>query len=206
MMTTNISSVCPKCGTIDKSGRISCCGRGGSWFTTCGSDGNTNLEHTWAEGIRACKPWEQLQTANGQRPHTIERVNPFWNGAGTAATAFTVNTSTTMPDSTFTVGPRLNSTVVGTLVTCVVCLLLVLITLTATACFLIRKKTADKKKGLSVELSQPDVDGVRTTSLPPLSPHAIKNDDVVIVSLTPSKSIRPRCLSTDTLVICANKP
>ena len=59
-MTMVVNSVCSKCGTIGKSGKLSCCGRGGSWFRTCGSGGNSNLAHTWSEGIRACKPREQL--------------------------------------------------------------------------------------------------------------------------------------------------
>ena len=65
--TTTISPVCPKCGTIHKSGKISCCGRGGSWFKNCGTAGNTQLEHTWQEGIRACKARTQSKTAMGQQ-------------------------------------------------------------------------------------------------------------------------------------------
>ena len=52
---TAISSECPRCGTIAKSGQMSCCGRGGSWFKSCGGAGNTKLHHTWYEGIQACK-------------------------------------------------------------------------------------------------------------------------------------------------------
>ena len=50
-----MSSTCPECGIIGKFGEASCCGRGGSWFGNCGSAGNANLDHTWYEGIRACK-------------------------------------------------------------------------------------------------------------------------------------------------------
>jgi len=49
------TSVCPKCGTVGKSRRSSCCGRGGSWFRDCGSAGNKKRGHTWSAGIRACK-------------------------------------------------------------------------------------------------------------------------------------------------------
>ena len=49
------SSSCPKCGTFGKSGAMSCCGRGGSWFGNCASAGHTKVHHTWQEGIRACK-------------------------------------------------------------------------------------------------------------------------------------------------------
>ena len=52
--TTAVSAVCPKCGTVQKSGRSSCCGRGGAWFGRCGSVGNTNFEHSWYDGIQAC--------------------------------------------------------------------------------------------------------------------------------------------------------
>ena len=69
-VTTAIGSVCRKCGTIKKSGKKSCCGRGGAWFKNCGRAGNTKLEHTWYEGIQACKArfkaamGLQLQAAN----------------------------------------------------------------------------------------------------------------------------------------------
>ena len=46
---------CPKCGTTNKSGKVSCCARGGSWFKNCGDEGNTKFDHTWAEGVQACK-------------------------------------------------------------------------------------------------------------------------------------------------------
>ena len=62
------SSVCLGCGTIQKSGKISCCGRGGSWFGNCGGAGNANLEHTWSEGILACKD-RQFEAVVGQQLH-----------------------------------------------------------------------------------------------------------------------------------------
>merc|ERR1712224_375303 len=58
-----ISSACILCGTIGKSGRRSCCGRGGSWFRNCGSAGNAKVDHTWYEGIQACKTQAQSQAA-----------------------------------------------------------------------------------------------------------------------------------------------
>ena len=45
---------CPKCDTMKKSGKLSCCARGGAWFQNCGDTGKPNFEHTWAEGIQAC--------------------------------------------------------------------------------------------------------------------------------------------------------
>ena len=47
--------VCSKCGTITKTGKPSCCARGGDWFKNCGSDGDPNFDHTWNEGVQACK-------------------------------------------------------------------------------------------------------------------------------------------------------
>merc|ERR1712032_833458 len=57
--TTIIVSVCQRCGTIAKSGKPSCCGRGGSWFKNCGGGGNTKHPHTWYDGIQACKARSQ---------------------------------------------------------------------------------------------------------------------------------------------------
>ena len=53
--TTLAVSVCPRCGTIAKSGKMSCCGRGGSWFKNCGGLAKMKLQHTWHEGIQICK-------------------------------------------------------------------------------------------------------------------------------------------------------
>ena len=66
--TTAITvSVCPRCGTIGKSGKSSCCGRGGSWFKNCGGAGNTKRQHTWHEGIQACKARSQFKAVIGQQ-------------------------------------------------------------------------------------------------------------------------------------------
>merc|ERR1712032_893950 len=53
--TTIKTTTCPKCGTFEKSGRNSCCAPGGAWFKSCGSDRNKNVDHTWFEGMTACK-------------------------------------------------------------------------------------------------------------------------------------------------------
>ena len=52
-VTSLIGTRCPNCGT-KKSGKASCCGRGGTWFGRCGDLNNFKFEHTWVEGIRAC--------------------------------------------------------------------------------------------------------------------------------------------------------
>ena len=50
-----VSPVCTKCGTFRKSGKRSCCARGGTWYENCGDDGDTDFDHTWTEGKTACK-------------------------------------------------------------------------------------------------------------------------------------------------------
>ena len=54
-ITTSSSLVCPKCGTNRKSGKVSCCAAGGSWFKKCGDPGDVSFEHTWSEGVEACE-------------------------------------------------------------------------------------------------------------------------------------------------------
>ena len=53
--TTGNSTTCPKCGTFEKSGRVSCCAPGGAWFKNCAGPGNMNVDHRWSEGVEACK-------------------------------------------------------------------------------------------------------------------------------------------------------
>ena len=53
--TTVVTSGCLKCGTIQKSGKLSCCARGGSWFGNCAATANAKVQHTWYEGIQSCK-------------------------------------------------------------------------------------------------------------------------------------------------------
>merc|ERR1712032_118749 len=53
--TPAVSSMCTKCGTTMKSGKASCCAPGGAWFKKCGDPGDSNFDHTWFEGIQACK-------------------------------------------------------------------------------------------------------------------------------------------------------
>ena len=49
------TSVCSKCGTILKTGKASCCGRGGAWFGNCADEVNEKFDHTWIEGVKVCK-------------------------------------------------------------------------------------------------------------------------------------------------------
>ena len=56
--TTNTFAIngkrCPKCGVMKKLGKLSCCARGGAWFQKCGNGDDSNFNHTWIEGVRAC--------------------------------------------------------------------------------------------------------------------------------------------------------
>ena len=67
--TTTTSSTCSECGTIAKSGKISCCGRGGSWFGQCGGVGNESFAHSWYEGIRTCKIQKPQSVVSQQMHH-----------------------------------------------------------------------------------------------------------------------------------------
>ena len=117
--TMAISSVCLKCGTIGKSGKMSCCGRSGSWFGNCGRAANSKLDHTWHEGIQACKTWPQSKRAIGQqlngaqqkdneRSNDAGMVNPKTFGSTSA------RMSTPMPANT-TVNTRANASWTPTL-------------------------------------------------------------------------------------------
>ena len=106
--TTTISFACSKCGTIKKSGKTSCCGLGGSWFRNCGSGGNSKLDHTWFEGIWACKVRAQSKTAIDQRLHAVPQLHVS-TGADVAhrkavITAATISTLTPTNTSTVTLG------------------------------------------------------------------------------------------------------
>ena len=74
------SIVCSKCA-IDQLGKVSCCARTASWHKNCGRTGDSNFEHTWAEGFKACKHAERLsdklnhmvinQTPTSQQINTV---------------------------------------------------------------------------------------------------------------------------------------
>ena len=80
-----MSSWCRKCGIMKKSGRSSCCGRGGSWFSKCGGAHNPNFEHTWFEGIRACKYFAAQAKPRGiaqPSQETQEEISTITNTVG----------------------------------------------------------------------------------------------------------------------------
>ena len=85
--------VCLKCGTIAKSGKISCCGHSGSWFGNCGGAGNDKFDHTWYEGIQACKSRVQFNRASGLQSIAAQRLHSV-NGEGTGNSKAVMTTTT----------------------------------------------------------------------------------------------------------------
>ena len=88
--TPRLGDRCVKCGIYKKSGKRSCCARGGDWFKNCGDAGDTKFNHTWAEGVKACEgvvslvlvesplgaiayPLSTTQTGNGGKNRTSIR-------------------------------------------------------------------------------------------------------------------------------------
>ena len=166
MMTT--SSVCMKCGIIAKSGRVSCCGHGGSWFGKCASVNNEDFDQTWYEGIQACQLLSQSRTAIGRQSNAAQQRNysagsafnptssPFTiTSTGVSSTTATANTTDAVTtNTTYPTLPILIQTVpssstltaaqlLGIISICV--FFLILITLTLTICFPIEKTTITVK-------------------------------------------------------------
>ena len=83
--TTSVSPACSECGIIRKSGKMSCCSRGGSWFGNCGSPGDAKFEHTWHEGIQACDG-RQARAVVGQKLNAfLPKSNTSFNDANKGA-------------------------------------------------------------------------------------------------------------------------
>ena len=55
VITSSNEMMCSKCGTFEKSGRVSCCAPGGAWYMNCGGSGSRDVGHRWFEGTEACK-------------------------------------------------------------------------------------------------------------------------------------------------------
>ena len=105
MATTITVSVCPRCGAIEKSGKSSCCGRGGSWFKACGGAGNTKFHHTWSDGIQACTIRTQQQQGIDSS-HGVDMTK--YKAVILTTKTFTfksVNISTSMSDTAWIVTP-----------------------------------------------------------------------------------------------------
>ena len=74
LSVSSSGSGCAKCGITKKFDKRSCCARGGAWFKKCGDRGDTQFDHTWAEGIQACKGFgttSSIKTAMLREMRTI---------------------------------------------------------------------------------------------------------------------------------------
>ena len=69
------SNECVKCGSALKSGTLNCCARGGAWFKNCGDVGETQFEHTWVEGIQACKEVETSLSVQSPLRFNVDERN-----------------------------------------------------------------------------------------------------------------------------------
>ena len=65
------NNMCLKCGITKKSGKLSCCARGGAWFKKCGDVGDTKFEHTWTEGVDACIDFSNPISAVPLQEHVV---------------------------------------------------------------------------------------------------------------------------------------
>ena len=72
---TKIPAACPKCAVNKKSGKHSCCASGGAWFNNCGANGNSNSEHTWLEGLQACKDVTSLFSVKAEAKFVMKQTN-----------------------------------------------------------------------------------------------------------------------------------
>ena len=116
--TKPVSSSCLTCGSMKNSDKLSCCGRGGSWFGSCGVTGGTTRPHTWHEGILACAA-RQRKDAIAHELKVVPKNNtkPFYNGDNdvntktvTMAAHVFISTSTSISTSILTSTPEhLNS-------------------------------------------------------------------------------------------------
>ena len=74
LLATRNNKHCSKCGSTKQSGKQSCCARGGAWFENCGDVGDTQFDHTWAEGIQACKGIGSLISAKSSLQGILHHV------------------------------------------------------------------------------------------------------------------------------------
>ena len=92
--------VCLTCGAIKKTGKLSCCARGGSWFGKCGGAGDTKFKYTWVEGIQACKARQSKAVIDLQQTAVEEKNKTSSIDPGMIMTSKTVIMSTVTAPST----------------------------------------------------------------------------------------------------------
>ena len=68
--------VCPKCAMNHRLGKLSCCAPTASWHKNCGRTGDSDFDHTWTEGAKACK--RKFEESDMQmHPYAGELTNVF---------------------------------------------------------------------------------------------------------------------------------
>ena len=77
------SDGCAKCAS-NKVGKYSCCARGGAWFKNCGDAGDTHFNHTWVEGIQACKHLEASFSMNSSLQVMLDHAGTIFRSISTA--------------------------------------------------------------------------------------------------------------------------
>ena len=103
---TTTSSGCLTCGVIDKSGKLSCCARGGSWFGKCGATANAQVQHTWHEGIQVCKARKSKTVVWGEQRNEVQQQNNLFSGdTANVTNSKIVITATRKSASTLTATP-----------------------------------------------------------------------------------------------------
>ena len=69
--------MCPKCAVSTRFGALSCCAPSASWYKNCGRTGDSNFDHTWTEGFKACKSAAKLSLLTTAVTHQeITAVEP----------------------------------------------------------------------------------------------------------------------------------
>ena len=71
--TRKTRNVCPKCATLKKSGKRSCCAPGGAWFNKCGNAGSRDVNYSWVEGMQACKGYAVSFSGKTQSQFMLDR-------------------------------------------------------------------------------------------------------------------------------------
>ena len=84
LSVTSSSNECLKCVKIKQSGKFSCCARGGAWFNKCGHIGETKFDHTWAEGIQACKNFSSSMSVKSPLKFKFHNVGVMAHPVNTA--------------------------------------------------------------------------------------------------------------------------
>ena len=90
--------VCTKCAMSKKSGELSCCARGGSWFGKCGNFRDI-FEYHWDDGVDACK--QMARAMNDHQTKTKSKSKRLGSGYDGNSSKVSIFVSKTKSESTF---------------------------------------------------------------------------------------------------------